>query len=546
MPKRRNVVTQVKWSEVSSGVYERMISVLISTLNPEGERIDGSGGDGGRDVQLRRPDRLDLWELKSQSARVGPAQRRQIERSLKRASTLNPDSWTLVIPVDHNPTELAWFDKLRSNYPFPLHWFGLTWLDAQMAERPHLAQYFIFGGADEATRILLELRRDETEFAQGVDHVVRRVEGWVDRLRSLDPFWDFQITRSSDGTYGIIPVPKYRGAEKDRPIRITVAGQFPTTEEGVRALESFQMAVEFGRPATIAKEYIQSITVDAPAGLGGLFQGDLGIASAIDTSAKPGMVLITYRPDGSVISSLPLSVTQTTSGSRGIELSARDASGGLNIQLRSTGPSDPLHSNFHFQIPAQALPVEVAPTLQLLASLKQPNRFGLRRMGSDHDMAGGSDVQLQSPIDQWLVDVIEALARIQAKTQIYFAVPDAVSQGDARKVLEADKLLAGEVVEMKWDRIAMTLVVPDGPAVLAAALVDVEASQLRYVADRTENLFGHEISIPRVAIELDSARLENRAELESQFPLQPGVELQIVLVPAEVDTGRLSVETQRS
>ena len=537
-------MTQVRWSELSTRVYERMVSVLISTLNPEAERIDGSGGDGGRDVQLRRPDRLDLWELKSHSGRVGQTQRQQISRSLKRAATHNPNSWTLVIPVDHTPTELAWFDKLRSKYPFPLHWKGLTWLDGQMAERPHLPRYFVYGGADEATSILLELRRDEAEFAEGLSHVVARVERWVDRLKTLDPFWDFQITRSADGRYGITPVPKYRGAENDRPIRITVEGKFPTTDEGTRALEAFQMAIEFGRPTTVAREHVEAITVDAPAGLAGVFQSDLEIRGTVDTSAKPGLILIAYAVDGSVLSSLPLSVSQTTRGSSGAELTATDASGGLTLRLRHTGPAAALHSNFHFKMPKDVLPGQVAPTIRLLAGLRKPNRFGLRAVGSDHDMAGGSDVEVQSPVEEWFAVVLEALARIQTKTQIYFPVPDTISPEEASNVIEADKLLSGGVVEMKWDRVAMTIVVPDNPAPLAAALVELDAARLQYAADRVEELFGYKIPIRGVAIELDSARVDNRAALETQLPLQPGVELQVVLVPAETDAGRLRTSEQ--
>ena len=32
--------------------YEDIVSVLLSRLHPDAQRIDGKGGDGGRDVQI--------------------------------------------------------------------------------------------------------------------------------------------------------------------------------------------------------------------------------------------------------------------------------------------------------------------------------------------------------------------------------------------------------------------------------------------------------------------------------------------------------------
>jgi hypothetical protein len=518
-----------------------MVAVLISTLNPDAERIDGAGGDGGRDVQLRRGGRLDLWELKSQSGRVGPIQRRQIERSLERAAQLNPDSWTLVIPVDPTPAELKWFDTLQSRYPFTLKSLGRTWLDGQMAERPYLPRYFVYGGADEATKLLLDLRKDEQEFGRGISHVVSRVEGRVKRLRELDPFWDFQISRSAAGAYSVTPVPKYRGAERDRPIRISLESRFPNTEEGRKALESFQMAIEYGRPATIAKEHVHAVQVDAPEALHGAFEGDVSIAGVPDTTAKPGLVMMVYSPDGSVVSALPLTVSETTHGIAGTELTFTDSSGGLTLRMRATQSSAPLHTDFHFLMPPSVLPSQILPTLRLLGSMCKPNRVAFRIVGSDHDAAGAPDVHVDAPVPQGIVDFVDALARIQATTHIYFPVPDTITPELAAKVVEVDHLLSGTQVEMRWEHVTMTIIVPADPQPLASGLVDVDTAHLQYIGDREEDLFGYKVPIRNVAIELDSAQIANRADLEAQLPLQPGVELQVTLVPADSDTGRLKV-----
>jgi hypothetical protein len=39
--------------------------------------------------------------------------RRQVERSLVSAARHQPDHWDLLVPIDHNPAELLWFEGLR-------------------------------------------------------------------------------------------------------------------------------------------------------------------------------------------------------------------------------------------------------------------------------------------------------------------------------------------------------------------------------------------------------------------------------------------------
>ena len=99
-----------------------MISVLLSRLYPDARRIDGRGGDGGRDVQI--VDGQDgsitcAFELKSFIDRMNAVRRRQVERSLKRAASLEPARWILVVPIDPTPAEDNWFRRLSKGCSFP-------------------------------------------------------------------------------------------------------------------------------------------------------------------------------------------------------------------------------------------------------------------------------------------------------------------------------------------------------------------------------------------------------------------------------------------
>src|SRR2546426_8827010 len=81
-------MASVKWEDIPREVYDDMVSALLSNLYPKAQRIDGSGGDGGRDVQIREPPRLGIFQLKSFTGRMTKGRRRQVKRSLDRAKAL--------------------------------------------------------------------------------------------------------------------------------------------------------------------------------------------------------------------------------------------------------------------------------------------------------------------------------------------------------------------------------------------------------------------------------------------------------------------------
>ena len=69
----------IRWEDLARQKFEDMVSVLLSRLHPDSQRIDGKGGDGGRDVQIVHSGDgsiADAFELKSFAGRVGPVQRK--------------------------------------------------------------------------------------------------------------------------------------------------------------------------------------------------------------------------------------------------------------------------------------------------------------------------------------------------------------------------------------------------------------------------------------------------------------------------------------
>lgn len=143
-------VSEVDWERLSSRQFEDIVSVLLSHQNPKIRCLDGSGGDGGRDAEFAREGGREIYQLKGFTGRMNGGRRGQVRSSLKKAAKQKPVAWHLVVPIDPTQKELAWFENLRADYPFPLYWDGRTWLNAQFAERPFIPRYFL---GDERDRV---------------------------------------------------------------------------------------------------------------------------------------------------------------------------------------------------------------------------------------------------------------------------------------------------------------------------------------------------------------------------------------------------------
>jgi GTP cyclohydrolase III len=94
-------MSRIPWAELPEPTVEQMIAVLLSNMHQgAAARIDGRGGDGGRDVQIQTTDGIRAFEIKSFTGRMTPGRRSKVQASLIRAATLAPVDWTLLVPID--------------------------------------------------------------------------------------------------------------------------------------------------------------------------------------------------------------------------------------------------------------------------------------------------------------------------------------------------------------------------------------------------------------------------------------------------------------
>jgi hypothetical protein len=233
--------------------YEDMVSVLLSRIR-QARRVDGSGGDGGRDCYFTDADGTDVYELKSFTGRMDRTQRRQIERSLRRAMNDSPRSWTLVVPIDPTPAEEQWFAGLQASHKGTrLEWLGKTWLDDHLAQFPDIPRYFS-GAAEEVIRILAEIGREDA-LPGDAAQLAAKIAGQAARLNEINPYYSFDFSVLGDTTTVTVR-PRYPDAFRDRPITMTAILQFDDSPAQQEASAAFAEFLKYGTAVTIPPEAI--------------------------------------------------------------------------------------------------------------------------------------------------------------------------------------------------------------------------------------------------------------------------------------------------
>ncbi|MFJ4836172.1 tetratricopeptide repeat protein [Streptomyces sp. NPDC088747] len=169
-------MVRVPWERLAenSALSESVVTLLVLRLRKRAQAVDGSGGDGGRDLfEYTENGELVLYEAKSFTGRMNAGRRSQVRRSLISAARHQPDHWDLLVPIDPNPAEQRWFDSLRVKFPFVRHWRGRSWLDNKFAAHPDLVRYALQDAPEYLLERIAEAGVGQSGLADGIGDYLR-------------------------------------------------------------------------------------------------------------------------------------------------------------------------------------------------------------------------------------------------------------------------------------------------------------------------------------------------------------------------------------
>ncbi|WP_027346379.1 hypothetical protein [Hamadaea tsunoensis] len=523
---------RVDWTDprLSAGLYEDMIAVLISRIHPSARRVDGSGGDGGRDVQVTLASGLEIFELKSFTGRVDGGRRTQVRNSLRRAAQHLPAGWQLVVPIDPTPAEEAWFARLTQSYTFPCEWLGKTWLDDKMAAHQDIPRYFLEGSKDEVVELLRELNREQAGLASGVPDLTDRLRVLRDRLNELDPYYTFAFSVDHAGASTITMLPRYNGAEEDRPVTVGGSFTFPETEEGRRAREALRATMDYGRPSTIPSQYVKELHIDAPAGFGGSFDGGqltFGPTTNSDASNLHGQLRI-VDPTGRPLAQLPLFGKERSAGLRGGEVSFISIGGAIQVVLRLDAVTTRMNVHYKYVHPERALPAAILAAVRFLAEAHVGRQLETYFM----DRLVGPPIELTNQSDQQFAkyaNLVADLDEIQRISGIYFSVPEQFSERELHEIRQAHRLLSGNSIATQWEELSITMTAEGVRSFQDQRQLNAEFANMVTQTDLTITLNGAQLPVGRKQRLYATARLKDIPDIGPDTP--PDTEYVLTFVP---------------
>lgn len=243
---------RIIWPKLDEVTFNDLVeSLLVREFTREGMvamAVDGRGGDGGIDVDVRarRTQQLiHIFQLKyfPEGFSGGHLNRRsQIRGSLREALKLTrpPPVWTLVVPRKVTVKERQAVRKMRKGHPVRIEFMTPPELDDLLAKHPDIERRFTI---DREVEILSVFRREGAALVKAGD--LRSELGLMsDRLHSRSEYWGTAFSVGPDGTPVESFFPKRADASEREPLGINLTLGFSPDDNDLK--KRFEMALKFG------------------------------------------------------------------------------------------------------------------------------------------------------------------------------------------------------------------------------------------------------------------------------------------------------------
>jgi hypothetical protein len=483
-------VSRVEWSRRTADEIETVLGIMLCRDNPSATRVRPSRGDKGVDVYIPSAGGWTVYQVKSFTGSLTSSHKRQIRNSWDAFAALVQDrelriqSWYLMRPENPTWPDEEFLRDLTEGAEFPRAWRGLDHCEALAANHPSVIDYYLFDGKERLQEALRDLMT-ATSISGNIPDLTtpadatRSLEAVHAAINAHDPHYryDFSVTAYEEGRLpavydepGLVAATieatngraiifkifaRYREATSDSP----VPGQFTlVVEPGTAEAEAVRDFYEYGMPVT--NNPAQNLRVDLPGGLGSeLLEGFVSLGAArLDTAQPSQLQLAVLDPHEDLeiaVADLDMDPPTTGLAGRRFAVSGQERYGIFSIVLRVNAVDMQLHMSLTSQELTGKLPADVLPGLYTLAALHPPNRFLLRvRNGSTLD----GPRELPRSIDLEVADLIplcESLAAIQRHALVPVRVPDFTQtpQQEAREWMRVARLLNGDTLEIRWDRV---------------------------------------------------------------------------------------------
>jgi hypothetical protein len=263
---RRSRHPALDWDTIGQPLFDRIIEALVQRIYGEDwdvRPIDGSGGDGGIDIEClnTKSATRHVCQLKyfpeGFSGKHGK-RRQQIERSFKSLEE-KPDKWILVAPCSADQGGYTFLKKLIGDTT-ELEFWHRARLDEMLAKNPDLVDHFAREdyGVEQAKQLALE----KAVLAGGVEDLTERVLALGHTTDAVDPNWTWDFAREGDTVINTLR-PRHARAAEVAPINISFEVDSTTiSDEDRTALRDMDFGLEGS--VTFPPGAVRGLKVEGP------------------------------------------------------------------------------------------------------------------------------------------------------------------------------------------------------------------------------------------------------------------------------------------
>ena len=448
-------MSKIIWDRLDEDTFNKSVeALLVAEYTGNGLRaqaIDGRGGDGGIDIDVRvgRTGQLThIFQLKhfpqGFSGGFRP-RRKQIKKSFEDAMEHQPPVWVLVFPKNPTISERKFVSSMRGDRKVTIRIMGAAELDGLLSKHPNMETYL---SRDEAVEVLRAVNRPEAALAKPGDlHAeMARIQKGLD---GRSQYWLSAVTIGPDGTYVETLHAKREDASEREPLSITIEAEFGPADENLR--KQFVDKLKYGGSGTIVlpERVIKQFRKIGPEWFaetstgGELHIGDAG--ESVTESIRAEL----YDGKGVFLAQLSGTAKAISRGYGGRTIE-NTFLGGLDLRWRF---SDTLEEGGSVALdfdPAGATPREVRQALRFLENLQADTEIRLTVAGHPTTRVSLSNSIDVDP-DHGLMELVEDLCIIEDKLDVTFRFPsegaDHTDRVWARAVVS---MLAGKPVALPF------------------------------------------------------------------------------------------------
>lgn len=574
------IVGPVDWGSHDGNYVEKVISVLL-LQEREGWRRGTSAGDSGVDVAYPEEGGYAVDQIKSFAGRLTAGRKRQIEKSLEQVikdpALPGPIvGWRLVVPMDPSREAERWFRDLTKDAPFPCEWKGATFVDGLAAHHAHVIDYYFRDGKARLEQKIRDLRKA----AEALEHPavpLRAAEAHAslvalyEAVNREDPHfrYEFEITGrlptledaeragclfahavgSGTGPWVVTRVfVRYPQATEDRPVPIEFMVRLGPDDGELR--DDLRNAFAYGGGVSLPSGAVESLTVDAPGGLGvqSAPAASLNILSRTDEDFRPfRMRLHVTDPTGGIRAQCIVEAVDRLKGSHGATVRFRELENAFAFTV-TMGVDDegrPIGRFSDFCIDLSTQPAtRVVPAVGMLVELHRPNVLRLYPELGPIRADSGAWWTVESddpPVPPQLKVLVDALAALQTRTVEQLGVPEETDPSSFRAIVDAGRLTRGESIQGRWSKWTLSVPVVEleqllpslrGPGVAIEGRFEVTVGSTTVDIGRIHRKLFQIQAIDEAALSREAQRAGEDGAIEVQ--LKAGEDDRFELIPGPI------------